>query len=119
MGSGEIQLNGEGCAFAFFAFEGDLSVVVQYNVLGVGQPQTGSPWFVGKIGFEDAGLGFVGDPGAVVCDEDYAFAVFGHGGQAECPTAGFHGFDGIDDDIEEGDLDSFHVDGNVADTVSI
>ena len=111
----KIQLDGEGRAFAFFAFKGNLAVVVQNDVLGVGQPQTCPFWLIGKIGFEDAGLGFFGNARTVVCDLDDAFAFFAESSQAEDALARLHGFDSVDDDIEEGDLDAFHVDGDVAD----
>ncbi len=106
-------MNGEGRAFAFFAFKGYLTVVIQNDVLGVGQPQPCSLWFIGKKRFENACLGFLRDTRTVVCDPDHAFIFSGRGRQAENTVARLHGFDGVDDDVEEGDLDAFHIDGDV------
>ena len=69
----KIQLDGEGGAFAFFAFEGYLTVVVQNDVLGIGQSEPCSLRFIGKIGLEDPGLGFFGNAGTVIRDPDDAF----------------------------------------------
>src|ERR1700743_438003 len=72
-GSGEIKLNGEGGAFAFFAFEGDMAIMVQNDILRIGQAQAGSFCFTGKIGLEDPGLGFFADPGSIFRDHYDAF----------------------------------------------
>src|SRR6185312_4280134 len=78
--SGEIQLNGEGSPFTFFAFECDLAVVVENDILCVGQAQPGSFRFTGEIGFEDPRLRFVRHAGTIVRNKDNAFSLPGRRG---------------------------------------
>ena len=98
-GSGKIELNGEGCSHPFFALETDVAVMVEDDVLGIGQAQSGAFGLAGKIRLEYFGQRFFFDTGPIVRNGDYAFTVFRQGLELQDSPTRFHCFDSIDNDI--------------------
>jgi hypothetical protein len=107
-GFGGGEEDGEGGAFADFAFDLDVAVVVFDDFLADGEAEACAVGFVaaggafgGEEGLEDFWHQFFGDAGAVVDDLDFdlVFALGGFDGERAAFSE--HGLAGVDEKIEE------------------